>query len=678
MMVCMTEIMYPPTYEEELERLLSHDIETLSAKGSIDLRRWYVKRVVLDDTSRALLSKIDPPDELIQTANGQAASPEHAGVAARLIYEVMDRKDLVLNVPTITEPATWGSPFNVTDLLVWAFQPWKKFRYDPMAETVHTVMANGQWSSHLKGKHSDGVITTHVQKMFSDLSRIGFMSILTALSEQGLISIDPVSSGLDASQYALALQAAEKEFRRFLKKDSSVKQVVDQLQRLPIMMFDTSTLNCLQGFAALGNGVVPTDDIREQGEGYDVIKYPAGTLLPADPEFVLANAAGLAWPTNDKFNELMRFRGLIEQGEIDDTWDDWHVASQIFAAHILTSRCPTYKKFLDHAFVTTESEPPEERDAFLRLLGAAVFGSNLKILAAFIGSPNAGKDTVIRWLNYIMGSGQVGMLSPLALTAHSDDQRAFAPLKGAKLAVVSGEVGDGRSGALLAEKLKSITSGGGLLTVAEKYEKPTTIFFDGMLIMQGNSVPSIQGGDKALYKNRLVAVEFKHPFPRQAYNYEYEYRREAPYFLQVLFLHYLDYVKRGTGLMGIDPPEQWTRFGEDIELAADSLAVIDRCITQPSRNIEIPSTVFYRALSILAERTLGYKYPISSRTWATRLRRAGVNQDRAARNPWRSQVTRPDYRGWVFHFTLDADKSDGFFTEQDWTNALQTARVGID
>lgn len=671
----MSDYEYPPSYEDELHATLSKELRTLAARGAIDLRRWYVKRVVLDDTARDLLAGMEPPTELVRMAQGDAPSAEHAGITSRLVYEVMGRKAEILRFPTLADPKAWNDAHTMTNIILWAFQPWKDLRYDPVTETVQIVLTNGQWAFHQKGKYSEGVMLRWISSYFHDLKAIGFNTILTKMIDQGLATMAPHEIGVEASELAKLFQATEVNFRRFLDSKVSGKEVMDWLCRHPLMMFDTSTVNCVQGFAALGNGVVPTEDIREQGNGYDVIKYPAGTLLSADPEFVLSNAAGLAWPTHDKFNELMKFRGLIEAGETDDDWDDWHAASQIFAEHILTTKCPTYKAFLDHAFPHGEQEPPEERDAFLRLLGAAVFGSNLKILAAFIGAPNAGKDTVIKWLSYIMGDGQVGTLSPLALTVHADDQRAFAPLKGAKLAVVSGEVGDGRGSAILAEKLKSITSGGGLLTVAEKYEKPTTIFFDGMLVMQGNSVPQIQGGDKALYKNRLVAVEFRHPFPLKAYSYEREYQAEAPSFLQVLFLHYLDYVNRGTGLQGIAPPRSWRDFGGDIELAADPLAVIDRCITQPDKAVEIPTTVFYKALSILAERTLGYRYTVTSRTWAARLKRAGVNQDRSADNPWRTQVSRPDYRGWVFHFTLDADQSDGFFTEKDWTDALETARV---
>jgi hypothetical protein len=140
---------------------------------------------------------------------------------------------------------------------------------------------------------------------------------------------------------------------------------------------------------------------------------------------------------------------------------------------------------------------------------------------------------------------------------------------------------------------------------------------------------------------------------------------------------YLEYEHKGGGLYGINPPASWRSFGEDVEANADVLSIIDRCITQPDRATEIPTPVFYKALSILAENSLGVKYPIDARRWAARLKRAGVDLNKAG-SAWRTKVNRADYKGWMMNFTLDADKSDGFFTQQDWTNALQRATVALN
>lgn len=664
-----------PILSSPFVQKLDQELKSFTARGTLDLRRWLVERIILSKETQSVLPQLDPPESMVNAAlEGIGPSPEHCGIAARLLYDQMGRKSLILhNMPRIESPKSWNQPESMTMLLLWAFEPWNTFRYDPKSETVQVAMDSGQWAFHLKGRDTEDTIGLQIQNMLSRLRAIGFETILSHLVDQGFATLNPQEAGVDAQSYAIALNASANAFDKFLSRNVT-NDIFGQIRKLPIMYFDTSTVNSVRNLAAFGNGVVPTADIREVTDEYDMITYPAGLLIPAHKEFVLSSAAGLAWPNDAMFDDLMNHRVAIHAGHEDD-WDDWMMAAGTYADLLLEHRCPTYLSFLNHAFPLKDGVP-EERDAFLRLLGAAVFGTNLKIIAAFIGAPNAGKDTVIKWLSMIMGDGQVGVLSPLALTSQSDDQRALAPLKGAKIAVVSGEVGEGRNTAILAEKVKSITSGGGTLTVAEKYEKPTTIFFDGMLIMQGNSVPTIQGGDKALYKNRLVAVEFKHPFELTAdSSWDRMYRKEAPYFLQVLFLSYLDYMERGGGLQGIAPPESWQQFGEDVEFSADALAVLDRCI-EYDPDLEIPSTIFYRALSILAERSLGLKYPISAQRWAARLKRAGVDLSRNAPTKWRSRVNRQDFNGWMMHFTLNADNSDGFFTQQDWTNALQAATVG--
>lgn len=646
----------------------------------IDLRRWLVEKVVLSPEAKIALKGMEPPDDLIQLAGGRSPSPEHTGVAARLLYEYMGHQDLVLSrIPSLRDPKTWNQAPSMAHLLMWLWEPWKQVRYDPRAETAVVSLPSGQWAFHLKGKDSDNVLITLIHTMLQGTFDFGFSSVLQAMVDSGRMSMTPQDHNMDASTFAEKLKMCEAGFNKFTSRTSAVKELTDQLMREPMMVFDTTTVNCVTNLAAFGNGVVPTLDIYDRTETGDFLTHPAGKLIPADIEFVLSSAAGLAWPTGDKFMHLMDARIGIEHGFIEGGWDGWLDVALQYANMILEKSAPTYRDFLNHAFPSEENAPPEEKDAFLRLLGAAVFGSNLKILAAMIGAPNSGKDTVLKWLSMILGSDQVGVLSSSALTMNADEQRGFAPLKGARIAVVSGEVGEGRTTAILAEKVKSITSGGGLLTVAEKYEKPTTIFFDGMLIMQGNSVPTIHGGDKALYKNRLVAVEFKHPFKLQANSYEREYRKEVPYFIQVLFIHFLDYVERGGGMVGIDPPKVWRDFGSDVEFSADPLAVIGRCLTKPDKaDYEIQSPVFYKALSILAEKNLGIRYPMSANKWAAHLRKWGIVLTKDTNTQYRTRMDRSDYRGWVMHFSLDADNSDGLFSQRDWTNALEYASVALN
>jgi hypothetical protein len=329
---------------------------------------------------------------------------------------------------------------------------------------------------------------------------------------------------------------------------------------------------------------------------------------------------------------------------------------------LMALQCPTYWSFLTHAF-----HDHEERSAFMRLLGAAMYGTNLKIVAAMIGEPNAGKDTVINWLSYLMPN-QVAALPFSAFTPHGDEDRGFAPLMGARVATVSGEVGEGRGSKLLAEKIKTVSSGGGTLRVAEKYEKPTTIFFDGMLFLQGNSVPTIAGGDRALYENRLVAVEFKHPFPLSSIPYDKQYRAEAAAFAKVLFLNYFRYEAKGGGMIGINPPDAWKVFAREFADAANPHGFIENAITISDE--PVATHQFHSALSAMAEK-FGSPYKVGANYWTKRLKALGfpLKGEGSVRKRIGSERT------YVYYLTLDADKSDGAFTQSQWENVLADAAV---
>jgi hypothetical protein len=613
--------------ETDWVKNVAQELHRFTSLTNIEARRWFVKRVILGTHHRDVLAQLDPPEALVKAAKGDAPTSDHVGIAARLMYSYMNRRQTILSpLPQLSKPRSWADQESITNLLLLCYEPWNRFRFDPKAETAHIALTNGQWTFHLKGNESDNVVRRKVQEMLNDLRSYEFSALAQSLIDMGLI--EPIDTD-DPENAARQLQGCSLNLDKYLHSPKVVKEISEEITGRPIMAFDTGTVNCVQNLIAFGNGVVPTEDIMEITDTNDDLLYPAGELLQPNIEFCLSSATGIAWPETPSFVDLIKYRQRIHYGLTEETWNDWMDTATMYADRLLQLAAPTYKAFLDHVFPHGLDTPPTER----------------------------------------------GVVSPLAQPALADDQRAFAPLKGARVAVVSGEVGEGRSSAFLAEKVKSITSGGGTLTVAEKYEKPTTIFFDGMLIMQGNSVPTIQGGDAALYRNRLVGVEFKHPFPLHGKNYETQYRREAPNFLQVLFLYYLDYMDKGGGMAGIRPPQEWQQFSQTIQANADALSVIDRCIVGPSRTIEIPSSDFYKALSILTQDSLGLKNPPSAQRWSARLRRAGVNLSREAGNTWQSRVNRADYKGWMFHFTLDASNSDGLFTDRDWTNALQSASV---
>lgn len=640
-----------------------------------------MENLVLSADNSDLLAQTPPTPTLKLLAQGESPSHEHTGIAARLVYQMEGGAHWTLDrLPTLFDPESWMNPDRVAQLILAYFQPWRVWRFDPSTETLAVALSSGQWSFRLKGLDSNTESRNFVSGYLDTLLHDGFDTISTWLLQTELIKFPTPSDteSMTADEIVgVLLKKCKSAFTKYVSTFPTIA-LTGRIAAHPLMRFDRSTVGTLTGYAAFANGVVPTDDILDDPDesGIEHVRYPAGILIPANIEFLLPSAAGVEWPTDERWNRLMEYRKYIQGFETEDSWDDWLRAAITEADSILATKAKTYKSFLDHAFPHGADEPPTERDAFLRTLGAVCFGSGLKLVVAMIGAANAGKDTAIGWLAQILGTQQVANLAQSALTSQSDDQRAFAPLKGARVAVISGEVGEGRQNGLLADKLKSITSGGGFLTVAEKYEKPSSIFFDGALVIQGNSVPTIIGGDEALYQNRLIPVPFRNPFPLRADTAMFKrlYTREAPAFLQVLFVHYLNYMYNGGGRDGINPPEEWLSFGKEITTNADPLTVIDSCLTRPNKDeISISASVFYKALNILASNHLGLRHDLSSVRWAARLKRAGVIYEKH-NNEFRS---RPQGTNWVLHFTLDASRSDGIFSQQDWEQALQTASVTI-
>jgi hypothetical protein len=644
---------------------LATDLDKALSGSPAQFREWYVKEIILADEARSLLPHLDPAP-LVQSAIGHASSTEHAAIAAKLLFEVSPGD--LLTMPNPYRPEDWENVDRITHLILLAFTPWNTIRYDPESENAFHLSRSGHWVSHGKGKPSDNALLRVVEAILVQLRPLSVFLLMGSRSYQEITEIIPPE---DATKEAALLQASNRAFHKYLNSKTTARAVAEHLTRCPIMFFDTSTMNTVTGFIPVGSGVIPTEDVIYNGMFGIQATVKTGMQIPADPEFVISSAAGVRWPNNAKYEEFMQMRADIVDKETDYTHEEWVEASRIVRNSILQNHCPTYHAFLKHAFPTSEQQPPEEADAFLRLLAAAVFGRKLKVVAALIGAPNAGKDTVISWLSYLLGE-QVAVLPVSSLTAQGDDDRGFAPLKGARVAVTSGELGEGRGASLYADKLKTVTSGGGLLRVAEKYEKPTTIFFDGMLVIQGNSVPTIIGGDKALFENRLVAIEFKHPFPLTSQSFEAKYRAEAGHFMQVLFLAFLEYETKGGGMAGIDPPDEWRVFSKRVADSANPYAPIEQAITHDP-DLDIPVPQFYAALTLLVQRTLDRDTKMNPTRWQKRLAVLGFDTKDGGKH--RDYINRNGYKGRVYHLTVNADRADGFFTQEDWTAALQDARA---
>lgn len=616
------------------------------------LRQWYVNTIALDQANLDTMYAMETPRYLKKLNKLNAwPSVEHQAIGSRLIW--MGSPDLVARPPDLMEITRWDNEIDLTDTLFYVFEPWRTIRYDPEGENWYSLVQPGQWKRHGKGAPSRNMVNNLVQRWLRSLhDNLMDFCAPWPIDPSRYETADIEGEGeVTAAKRPLICRKRLDKFTRSAARMSNIRGV---MEAKPIMFLDTSTMGQVRTIAPFANGAVCLVDETYSGVGGVLKQRRQGDLLPLDPEYMVMNANSLPWlDLNKTIPDLFQIA--------QDTGDWTDLTEHEYT--ILSKHAPTYYSFLKHAF-----PEGDEREAFLRLLGAAMYGSNLKIVAAMIGEPNAGKDTVVNWLSYLM-PGQVAALPFSAFTPHGDDDRGFASLMGARVAVVSGEVGEGRGNKLLAEKLKTVSSGGGTLRVAEKYEKPTTIHFDGMLFLQGNSVPTIQGGDAALYRNRIVAVEFKHPWATVSRSYEAAYRHEAAHFAQVLFIHYLRYHAMGGGMVGLNPPETWRAFAQEFASTSNPHGFLEGCII-PSQS-PIPTSQFHAALSTMAEK-FGSPFKVGQNYWPKRIK---TRYQFKGDNSIRKQTMVGGQRVLSYYLTIDASLSDGAFTQQDWEHVLQNAAV---
>lgn len=622
--------------------------EAFTDLNADQLRQWYVETFILDPANFETLKRITSNDDLDRLFHTNAwQSTEHAAIGSRLLYTL--KPELLFDGPDLLNPDKFRHPKPVTDSIMRLFEPWNDIRYDPEGENWYRKVQPGQWQRVGKGAPGQSMAERWISKALNQMDLEhnqdryqGFPMDGAKIAAMGNDQVMAVVTGVIAAQ---------RKYRNAPTTDTNIRKL---MEREPIMWLDPSTLNRIRTMTPFANGMLALVNAKFAGVENELHEIRMGELRPMHHEYMVTNANSLKWA--DHYNRVpdaveMAFRNETNWTEVNELEDD-----------LMLSFCPTYWSFLTHAF-----QEHDERAAFMRLLGAAMYGTNLKIVAAMIGEPNAGKDTVINWLSYLM-PGQVASLPFSAFTPHGDEDRGFAPLMGARVATVSGEVGEGRGSKLLAEKIKTVSSGGGSLRVAEKYEKPTTIWFDGMLFLQGNSVPTIAGGDRALYENRLVAVEFKHPFSLKSVTYEAKYRSEAGAFAQVLFLNYVRYQEKGGGMDGINPPKSWKAFAREFADAANPHGFIENSIVRSEDPVS--TSQFHAALSAMAQK-YGSPYPVGPNFWPKRLRALGF----PTKGPgsFRKQIG-PE-RKWAYYLTVDADKSDGAFTQAQWEAMLRDVAV---
>lgn len=645
------------TQEELFTRMnLAFLIQTrFTDLSAVQLRRWYVDTFVMDPTNLGILDKMEGNAYLERMfVKSGWHSIEHAAIGSRLLFAL--KPELFGRVGNIFEPDDWRNEDQVTATILRLLQPWKRLRFDPEGENWYTAIEPGQWRRHGKGAPGQNAAEQWIKRWLADLEWVEN----TDLYREHL----PDLTGWDVDTIAAKATGTVKAFQKYSHATMTKTNIRRALEREPLMHLDTNTLNQIKTVAPFANGAVvlvrswyPSPDGKRQ------IPILPGELKPLDIEYMVTNANSLPWQDPD--HTIPKAASMFSAtNRPDGTMDVDFYGLEDRMDSLLLHDCPTYWSFLTHAFPETA-----ERSAFLRLLGAAMYGTNIKIVAAMIGEPNAGKDTVINWLSYLM-PGQVATLPFSAFTPYGDEDRGFAPLLGRRVATVSGEVGEGRGSKLLAEKIKTVSSGGGKIRVAEKYEKPTDIWFDGMLFLQGNGVPSIVGGDRALYTNRLVAVEFKHPFSLVSGSFEDRYRAEAPWFAQVLFINYLIYLESGGGMGGINPPESWRKFAQEFADAANPHGFLESAIV-PSTE-PVPTHQFHQALSAMVGK-FGSPFQVGPNFWPKRLRAMGYHTD--GPHSVRRKIMRTGVTTWCYMLTVDADKSDGAFTQMQWDNTLKDAAV---
>jgi len=611
------------------------------------LRRWYVETFVLDPNNRSVLKTLGTHPHLEGLFERDSwVSTEHKAIGFRLLFEI--NPNLIARGPNLLEPEHWSNEDDIALTMMRLFKPWERMRFDPDGENWYTAVLPGQWRRFGKGPPSCGAVEERIAVYLNQMDPVNNLD--------NYREFPMVSEGMAMDEVTARQMGVQSRFRKFKGVSLNKSRIRQVFERSSVMHLDPSTLNQIRTMTPFANGALALVD----SEYFDTLnkkhRIRVGDLLPLDIEYMVMNANPIPWLDSDRRIPKVASDPLTREGDF--------VKVKELEDELLFAHCPTYWSFLRHAF-----PDHEEHSAFLRLLGAAMYGTNLKIVAALIGSPNAGKDTSLNWLNYVM-PGQVATLPFSAFTPHGDDDRGFAPLRGARVATVSGEVGDGRGSKLLAEKIKTVSSGGGKVRVAEKYEKPSDIWFDGMLFLQGNSVPQIAGGDRALYENRLVAVEFKHPFPLVSASYEALYRAEAPWFAQILFLNYLQYQGLGGGMNGIAPPDSWRSFAKEFADASNPHGFLEACITKSED--PIPTTQFHQALSAMAQR-YGSPFPVGPNYWPKRLR----TLDWKTKGPdsVRKQVMKNGKPTWCYYLTLDSSKSDGMFDQEHWERILRDAGV---
>jgi hypothetical protein len=497
---------------------------------------WFVREVTTHGDSRLRYSP-DVAAELRSVFDEVwddrvAVSPLYVHELARVMYA--SDPDSIAPWP---EPGD-NKPKGIVRAFLRFHEPWMRLRFDP--ETMH-------WWSFSGGMLYDlGDKTTRVALMVSDMLH-GLQDYYTAQ-----IAANATDTVL-VSKFAKMADAIEKMAGSSVGVANFLKDLVEH----PLVWTSGSFFNRIEWVVPFSNGVLFTSPVWNNEDA--LIADDGEFRASSSPDYLVTSGTRLSWPA--------------------------HLIGPDGSFPSMERIAPTYDAFLRHAF-----PEPDEREALMRLLGATVFGRRHKMMVTLIGAPNAGKDTLLGWLDMWLGD-QVANLALSTLTEWNQDmERALWPLRNARLAKVPSEVSStGRK--LLADRVKSITNGGSQLLVgAGKYERSASFYFDGPLFLHGNDVPRLTDVDQGIV-NRLVAVPFRYPFPGTG-DFRQRYQDEAPAFLLFLFEAYRRWVDHGLPL-----PESWQSFKVQVAQDADEYSVVDNGLVESGDGL--PVSVLYNALNHL-------------------------------------------------------------------------------
>lgn len=126
-------------------------------------------------------------------------------------------------------------------------------------------------------------------------------------------------------------------------------------------------------------------------------------------------------------------------------------------------------------------------------------------------------------------------------------------------------------------------------------------------------------------------------------------------------------------MKGINPPDNWKTFAKQFADTSNQFGFIESCIYVDS-NAAIPTTQFHKALTELAQRYGSINTAPGPHFWPKRLRALGFDTGYGPNTIRKRANDENGNQIWVYTLGINADKSDGIFTQQFFDNLLAIAK----